>query len=233
MEIKNVLIVGAGHGIGLGLVQSLIDQFPQAQVFATYRNEERANELLKTSALTKQLDPSNEVELYEYFKTLPDFDLVICTIGALQKPEKSLRDISVESLSEAFKVNAAIPMLICKHAKARLNKTSENNLIFLSAMVGSISDNQIGGWYGYRAAKSALNQLIKTASIEYSRAGYKTKLAVIHPGTTETDLSKAFLGNVKHRVWTPIESARNILNVIRELKSTGEFKNWDGTTIPW
>lgn len=233
MEIKNALIVGAGHGIGLGLVQSLLEQFPNSQIFATYRDEKRASELLKTSAHSKCIDPSVEEDLLEYFKTLPELDLVICTIGALQKPEKSLRDISIEQLSEAFKVNAAIPMLICKHAKPRLNKTSENYLIFLSAMVGSIGDNQVGGWYGYRAAKSALNQLIKTASIEYSRAGYKTKLGVIHPGTTETELSKGFLGNVKHRVWTPIESAQNILKVIGDLKSTGEFKNWDGTTIPW
>lgn len=233
MEIKNALIVGAGHGIGLGLAQSLIEQFPKSKIFATYRDKTLAAKLLATSAVSKQLDPSDEIELSEYFKTLPELDLVICTIGALQKPEKSLRDISIEHLSEAFKVNAAIPMLICKHAKPRLAKTNENYLIFLSAMVGSIGDNQVGGWYGYRAAKSALNQLIKTASIEYSRTGYKTKLAVIHPGTTETDLSKAFLGNVKHRVWTPIESAGNILKVISELKSSGEFKNWDGTTIPW
>ncbi len=233
MEIKNALIVGAGHGIGLGLAQSLIEQFPKSKIFATYRDKALAAKLLSTSVVSKQLDPSDEIELSDYFKSLPALDLVICTIGALQKPEKSLRDISIEHLCEAFKVNAAIPMLICKHAKSRLSKNDDNFLIFLSAMVGSISDNQIGGWYGYRAAKSALNQLIKTASIEYSRTGHKTKLAVIHPGTTETDLSKAFLGNVKHRVWTPTESAANILTVIGDLKSTGEFKNWDGTTIPW
>ncbi len=233
MKIENALIIGGGHGIGLGLAQSLLESNPGSNIYVTYRKEELASELLQTKAVAKRVDPSSETELEEYFEQLPKLDLIVCAIGALQNPEKSVRDLNIEALTKAFIVNAAIPSLICKHAKKCLDRNTESSMVFLSAMVGSISDNAIGGWYGYRASKAALNQLIKTASIEYTRGGYKTKLALIHPGTTETELSKNFLGGVKHRIWTPKESAENILHVIDHLNESGVFKNWDGTTIPW
>tara|TARA_R110000868_G_scaffold117600_13_gene312458 strand:+ start:28207 stop:28908 length:702 start_codon:yes stop_codon:yes gene_type:complete len=233
MNIQNILVIGAGHGIGLGLVQSLQSKYPGANIYASYRNQERASGLLALSVQTTQLDPLDEEQSESYFKSLPKLDLVYCAIGALEHPEKSLRDLNIDGLLQAFKVNAAIPALILKYAKAKFDRTSPSRLIFLSAMVGSIRDNELGGWYGYRAAKSALNMLVKTASIEYARSGLQTKLAVIHPGTTETELSRAYLGSVKHRVWSPLQSAEHIIEVSLDLDDSGVFKNWDGTTIAW
>ena len=108
-------------------------------------------------------------------------------------------------------------------------------LLALSAMVGSIDENEIGGWYGYRASKAALNMMVKTISIELKRSGFKTQVGAIHPGTTHTALSEKFIGTVRHKVWKPLESAENILKVIDGLSphETGFFKNWDGRTIAW
>ncbi len=233
MNIQNILVIGAGHGIGLGLVQSLNSHFPGATIFATYRNKTKASGLLELALQTTQLDPQDEARVESYFETLPKLDLIYCAVGALESPEKSLRDLSVDGLVQSFKINAAIPGLILKYAKKKFDRTSASRLIFLSAMVGSISDNELGGWYGYRAAKSALNMLVKTASIEYARAGLQTKLAVIHPGTTDTELSRAYLGSVKHKVWSAKQSAEHIIEVSLNLDESGVFKNWDGTTIAW
>lgn len=229
MNYENVLIIGAGHGIGLGLVK----QISANNIFATYRVRERAAGLLELPVSSHQVDPCDEQQLEQFFKQLPPLQLVISCVGMIATPEKSLRDIDIAKMTEIFRVNAASAALIAKYARTKFNRNETSCLAFLSAMVGSIEDNSLGGWYSYRASKCALNMLVKTIAIEYQRSGLKTKVTAIHPGTTETDLSRDYLGAVKHRIWQPQESAKNILDVIGNLNASGVFKNWDGSDIPW
>ena len=108
-------------------------------------------------------------------------------------------------------------------------------LVTISAKVGSISDNKLGGWYGYRASKSALNMFIKNISIEYKNRKAPCIALAIHPGTTDTELSKPFIARSKLTIHTPEQTAENILNVIdsKRLEDSGKFLSWDGTEIAW
>ncbi|MEM9137970.1 MAG: SDR family NAD(P)-dependent oxidoreductase, partial [Cyanobacteria bacterium P01_F01_bin.42] len=121
-----------------------------------------------------------------------------------------------------------------KHLQPLLKHKSRNVLAFVSAKVGSIEDNQLGGWYGYRASKAALNMLIKTTSIEYSRRSPQTLVLSLHPGTTDTDLSKPFQRNVPPGKLFPVErTVRQLVDVINGAEQSGQFFSWDGSIIPW
>ena len=250
-SVGSALIIGGGRGIGLGLVTKLLERNPTIKLWVTYRDMQRSKGLMKlkvrfpTHLRAVKMEPTQESDLEGLAKVIKDeapeglLDLVIVAPGILHapggRPEKSLRDIDLEQLTEVFTTNAFITPMVAKHMKGLLSRTRSSSFVALSAMVGSIEDNALGGWYGYRASKAALNMFVKTIAIELKRSGYKTRVAAIHPGTTETELSKLFLSGVKHKVWVPNESATNILNVINELKpdEVGAFKNWDGTTIAW
>lgn len=231
----NCLIIGAGHGIGFAIVENLMKS-KSCNIQATYRDSAKnmLSQIEHERIITYQCDPTNEAELTKVSKNLEKVDLLINCVGILGpqgKPEKSLRDIDISKLEETFRVNSFVTPLIAKVFKSKLNESA--SFVTLSAMVGSISDNHLGGWYGYRASKAALNMFIKTISIELGRLNKGYKVLAIHPGTTETDLSKNFLSGVKHKVWSPKGSAENILKVIEDNKANGQFYNWNGEIIPW
>lgn len=236
---QNILIIGAGHGLGLALALECQKRYPQAKVRTTYRREEKADGLLNSGLSANQLDPLEEDEVEKFCKDLPQLDLVINCVGMLSNesfgPEKSLRDINVDQLTEVFRVNSFITPLWAKHLKRKFSKDTSSVFATLSAMVGSIGENEIGGWYGYRASKTALNMFLKTIAIELERSRYLTSVVAIHPGTTKTNLSEDFLKGIKHKVWEPSGAAQNILNILEKCPSegTGLFKNWDGRTIAW
>ncbi len=168
------------------------------------------------------------------------FELIVCCIGTLHNevvaPEKKLADLDKAKLLEYFRVNTIIPSLCLKHFHGLLNKHEPSRFVFLSAMVGSIEDNRLGGWYGYRSSKAALNQMIKTASVEVRRKNKNACLALIHPGTTIGPLSKPFSSRIAdNKIYNPEQSAERILNVAMSLEpqQTGSFFNWDGRIIPW
>lgn len=239
MKVKNILVIGAGHGLGLGLVKECLSRYEGGEVFATYRLPEKAQELLALSVNTFQIDPLSEESVADYVKTLPQMDIVINCVGVLHNndfgPEKSLRDINIEHLTTQFQVNSMVTPLWGKYLKRSFSKDTASVFATLSAMVGSIGENEVGGWYGYRASKTALNMFIKTMAIELERSGHKTSVVAIHPGTAHTDLSRPFVTGVKHKVWQPQEAASNILKVLEACpdEGTGIFKNWDGRTILW
>lgn len=245
-ELRRAVIIGAGHGIGHALVEVILSQAPQAQVFATYHRRENAQPLfdLQTSALKIQaLDPLNESSLADAAQNISDWgtiDLLINATGFLHNdqfsPERSIASIDLAQLQHTFNVNAFVTPLLAKALKTCMAKDQASAFVALSAMVGSIGENKLGGWHSYRASKTALNMFIKNIAIEFSRTGLpRCSVLAIHPGTTDTDLSRPFSKNVKHQIWTPAESAGHILNTIAKASSegTGLFKNWDGETIPW
>ena len=149
-------------------------------------------------------------------------------------PEKALSRLTPEGLERNFAINAIGPALLMKHLLPLLPREGRSVYASLTAKVGSITDNGLGGWYSYRAAKAAQNQLIRTASIEVRRRAPEAVLVALHPGTVRSDLSEPFAKSGLN-VMEPETSARAMLDVIDALgpNDTGTFRSYDGTVLPW
>ena len=248
-SISNAVIIGGGHGIGFSLVQELLNRAPHCRIFSTFRQEDQASLLLALAEsnpevlVVEQVDPSNEEDMKSFFDkvahNVEHLDLVLNCVGFLhdesRKPEKSLKDISIDKLVYSFTVNAAVTPLLAKVFLPLIRGKEISILASLSAKVGSIGDNRLGGWYGYRASKAALNMFIKNLSIEFSRQNNSCIALAIHPGTTETDLSKPYVGRSQLKTHSPSETAANILNILdgKVLSDSGKFFSWDGVELPW
>ena len=167
------------------------------------------------------------------------FDLVFVATGILHNdkeifPEKSIKDIDIDKLKKVILVNTIGPTLIGKYFIPYLRKDEKSVFAFLSARVGSISDNKLGGWYSYRASKTALNQIIKNFSIEIKRTNKNAIFVGLQPGTVKSFLSKPFERNVKEdNLFTPEYSAEKLLQVINDLSpdDSGKFFAWNGEEI--
>ena len=245
----NVLIVGASQGIGLGFVKALLQQDNTQQIFATYRNADTAKELFdladRYSGLTcLQVDITQESQIAAAIEqiqgSVQQLHLVIYCVGVLHEgdltPEKSLRQVNAENLLYSFQVNSIGAVLLAKHLMPLFKKTEKSIFASISAKVGSIGDNRLGGWYGYRASKAALNMFLKTTAIEYSRRCPKTIVVALHPGTTDTRLSQPFQKNVPEGKLFPVAKTVDLLSQVisnLEQKDSGEFFAWDGTRLPW
>ena len=164
------------------------------------------------------------------------FQLIINTIGVLHTsewmPEKRLDDMSSDQMMELMQINAICPALTIKYF-SKLLDANHSVLATLSAKVGSIEDNRLGGWYSYRASKAALNMLIKTAAIEFARTKPNTALIALHPGTVNSSLSQPFRGEQIGR--PPLDAAGDMLEVIESLKKqdSGTFISYSGERLPW
>lgn len=165
------------------------------------------------------------------------FDLIFVATGALELhgrgPEKSLRHVTPEAMLDQFRLNCLGPSLILKHAVRLMPRDARCVFAALSARVGSIGDNGYGGWYAYRTAKAALNQMIHTGAIELARSHKQSICVALHPGTVETPLTEKYARG--HPTVTPPEAVRNLLSVIDGLTpgDTGLFYDWAGTRVPW
>lgn len=247
---KNILIIGASRGIGLGFVRMLLEQEERVNIYATYRRKETAQELFKTqieysqSLKLLQLDITEEEQIANLSKQLKqeisELHLVINCVGILHesniKPEKSLRHVNTENLLTYFQVNSIASVLLAKHLLPFFRNFHRSIFATISAKVGSIGDNYLGGWYGYRASKSALNMFLKTISIEYKRTCSHTIVVALHPGTTDTSLSKPFQKNVApEKLFSVERTVKQLLTIIDNLTDddTGQFFSWDGSRLPW
>ena len=246
----NALIVGASQGIGFGFVRSLLQQDNIQHIFATYRHPATAQELLALKSQhgdrlqCLQVDITVESQIAAASKKIKEsvkqLHLVIYCVGVLHdqnlSPEKSLRQINPENLIYSFQVNSVGAVLLAKHLMPLFNKTERSVFASISAKVGSIEDNRLGGWYGYRASKAALNMFFKTTAIEYSRRCPKTIVVALHPGTTDTRLSQPFQKNVPPGKLFAVEKTVRLLSQVisnLEQKDSGEFFSWDGSQLPW
>ena len=165
-------------------------------------------------------------------------DIVMVATGLLHDgelmPEKSLKELSAEKFQRLFNVNTILPALIAKHFLPKLNRDHRSLFAVLSARVGSISDNQLGGWYAYRTSKAALNMIIKNAAIEMSRRNKQAIIVGLHPGTVDSNLSQPFQGNIADgKLFTPAFSAIKMLAVLESLTpgDSGRCFAWDGKEI--
>jgi NAD(P)-dependent dehydrogenase (short-subunit alcohol dehydrogenase family) len=147
-----------------------------------------------------------------------------------------MREIDIAGLSRLFAINAAGPALVAKHFLPKLRKGSKTLFASLSARVGSINDNRLGGWYSYRASKAALNMLLKTLAIEHARLRPDSVVAGLHPGTVDTELSRPYTSRTpEQQLFTPETSARHLIGVMDQLgpEDSGGVFAWDGSRIEY
>lgn len=221
--MDRALVIGASGGIGRALVAALTAQ---------------GVDTVELSRSGDGLDVTDEASVEAHLGALDGpFDLVFVATGALELdgrgPEKSLREVSAETMEAQFRLNCVGPSLVLKHAARLLPRDRESRFAALSARVGSIGDNGLGGWYSYRTAKAALNQMIHGAAIELRRTHKQSICVALHPGTVETPLTAKYAGG--HSTVTPEEAARNLLGVLEGLSpaDTGGFFDWAGKAVPW
>lgn len=238
----NIAVVGANGGIGGALIRTLSKNSDEINVAAIARGQ-RIN--ADFNGLTAELELENENSIIEAAnrieQNLGTLSAVYVATGLLHEnggvqPEKSSRNLDSYALDRLFKINAIGPALIAKHFIPLLRKDSKSVFACLSARVGSIKDNNLGGWYAYRASKAALNMILKTLSIELSRTNQNAICVGLHPGTVDTALSKPFQRNVPaEKLFAPEKAANALLSVVDNLKpiDTGQCFAWDGEKIPF
>ncbi len=229
------LIIGAGD-IGKSMSDYLKNVSPYLNVVLCGRNLTNQNGIY--------LDLENDNSFTSFEKQISRFNkplrLVINTSGFLHsnlvKPEKRLSHVNRSNIIKNFSINAFAPILIAKSIEKFIRPELPFSFASLSARVGSIGDNRMGGWYSYRASKAAQNQFLKTLSIEWRRKFPFSIVSILHPGTCNTKLSKPFQASVPNgKLFTPSQSSEYLINIISEQKTSdsGKFLAWDSSTIPW
>ncbi len=221
--MQQALVIGASGGIGSALSSALI---------------EKGWQVTGLSRSIDGLDITSEASVAQHFGALAGpFNRIIIASGALEieghAPEKALRQLSSEAMAVQFAVNTIGPALVLKHAIRLLPRDDAAVLAALSARVGSIGDNRAGGWHSYRAAKAALNQIVRGSAIELGRTHKQTICVALHPGTVATAFTEKYLG--RHPAVAPAEAAANLLGVLDGLSpaDSGGFFDWAGKSVPW
>ena len=224
--LANAVVIGATGGIGAALADAI--------------EEEGASVLRLGRSLTGagHIDIEDEASIAAAAARIGSPALVIVATGLLhegdRRPEKAMAELDPAWLMRQFQVNAIGPALVAKHVLPVMPRTGRTVFAVMSARIGSIGDNRLGGWYGYRAAKAALNQLIRTLAIEHKRRNDRSIVVGLHPGTVDTGLSKPFQANVaRDQLFTPDRAAVQLLDVIDGLKApdTGKLFDWQGHEI--
>ena len=226
----SALVVGQG-GIGSAISELLNQECPGLTVLPLGRRSQPRLDLCCDEDLE---------ELSGWLQQQPPLRMVINTAGWLHEggrgPEKRLQAIQRSGLEQAFNINAFAPILLAKAVAPALGHGQPCWFASLSARVGSIGDNHLGGWYGYRAAKAAQNQLLRTLALEWKRRLPLACVSLLHPGTTATELSAPFRSAVPaEKLFSPQRAAGHLLDVLAQQKpeDSGRFLAWDGSVIPW
>lgn len=237
--VANVAVVGASGGIGRAAVRILSDDPSVSLVHAFSRKTTNSRDG-KVHHLPLSLQDEQSIQsAVDVATSSAPLDLVLVASGILHRdraiqPEKTMRELSARAMSEVFDVNTIGPALIAKHFLPAMRKDGKSVFAALSARVGSIADNRLGGWISYRASKAALNMVVRTLSIEQGRRHPESIVVALHPGTVDTALSKPFSGSVSEEsLFTPRISATCLLKVIDGLSvaDSGGFFGWDGRAI--
>ena len=221
--MTKTLVIGSSGGIGSALVRAA---------------EARGDTVTGLSRSRDGFDITNAGVVEDQLEALnAPFDLVIVATGALEingaAPEKTIKGLDPQAMMDQFTLNALGPALVLSHASKLLPRDRRSVIAVLSARVGSIGDNRIGGWISYRSAKAAVNQVVRTASIELARTHRECVCVALHPGTVQTAFTEKYLG--RHPSVPADEAAQNLLSVIDGLgpKQTGHFFDWAGQEVPW
>lgn len=231
----HAVILGGGGGLGAAFVDCLQTALPNARLSVLAR---------RPKAQQIACDITDETSLAAAAEKLaahPPIDVLVNATGLLHDseaeiaPEKSLRQIEAAIMAQVLAVNAIGPALVLRHFLPLMRKDGKAVMAHLSARVGSISDNRLGGWYSYRAAKAAQNMIVKNAAIEVARRHRDLLIVGLHPGTVDTKLSAPFQGNVAAgKLFSPQQSAGYLLHVLDGLsrEDSGHVFDWQGQQIP-
>jgi len=234
-------VFGASGGIGGAVLAALESNDRVGDIFAYSRSPERV-EALRASVQSLDITDENHIaRAAEEAASGAPLDLVFVATGILHRhtsvqPEKTMRDFDAEVMLEVFRINAVAPSIIAKHFLPTLRRKSKTVFAALSARVGSIGDNRLGGWASYRASKAALNMLLRTLAIEHTRRNKTSVVVGLHPGTVDTRLSKPFQANVPDdKLFSPDRAAAQLLDVIDGLgpDDSGGLFAWDGKRIDY
>lgn len=221
--MKNVLILGASGGIGSALCTSCAA---------------RGDCVTAVSRSKDSFDITDATSVAHHLGNVSGpFDLVFVATGALEidgaTPEKTIKQLNPQAMMDQFALNAIGPALVLSHAAKLLPRDRGAVIAVLSARVGSIADNKQGGWISYRTAKAAVNQVVRTASVEIARSYPQATCVALHPGTVQTAFTQKYLG--RHPSVPASEAADNLLRVVEGLTpvQTGMFYDWAGKEVPW
>jgi NAD(P)-dependent dehydrogenase (short-subunit alcohol dehydrogenase family) len=221
--MRRALILGASGGIGSAIADELFRRNVEVTGLSRRDDGLQITDEASVEACLGRLDA--------------DYDLIFVATGALEiagaRPEKILGQLSAQAMMDQFSVNCIGPSLVLKHARRLMPCDRRGAFVALSARVGSIGDNRLGGWYAYRTAKAALNQMLHSAAIELVRTHPQMICAALHPGTVETEFTRKYVG--RHPTVSAAEAAENLLQVIDALtpEQTGGFFDWSGAEVPW
>ncbi|MCH8537517.1 MAG: SDR family NAD(P)-dependent oxidoreductase [Alkalimonas sp.] len=235
--MAKVMIVGASGGIANGLMQHYLAAGWQVDALS------RQPAIIEQEGLNwYQLDESNEVVLNDTLEQCfsDTVDVIFLCQGWLhdeaRQPEKAIAQLKPAQLEQALTINLFSPARYLQALMPWLFRTPNIRVLVLSAKVGSITDNSLGGWYSYRISKAALNMLVKTASIELRRRNKTASLVAVHPGTTATALSAPFQARVpEQQLQQPAETAARLAKVAAALtcEQSGHLLHWDGSSLPY
>lgn len=252
------LVQGASRGLGLEFVRQLLLR-PEQTVVATCRRPDTAEQLQQLQAEHRErlhivpldctAETSIEAAASQVSQLVPNLDLLINVAAVLHgkrlTPETALSRVTQANLMTSFQTNTFGPILVSKafapllvNAAKQTGANAERPAVIanMSARVGSVGDNRLGGWYSYRSSKTALNQLTKCMSLEFERKRQAVSCILLHPGTVDTDLSKPFQKNVApEKLFDRERAIRQLLGIIDRttMKETGRYYAWDGQEIPW
>lgn len=229
MVERTAVVIGARGGIGSAFADALDQDSAYGHVIRFHRESAVPVDILDEASIAAAAASLADSGL--------SIQLVLVATGLLHSddkgPEKSLRELDPEWMMQNYRVNAIGPALVAKHFLPLMAKTGPIFFAALSARVGSISDNRLGGWHSYRASKSALNMLIRNIAIEWQRKNPQSVIVGLHPGTVETALSAPFKGNPAHERFTPARAARDMLSALQQLDpdQSGQIFAYDGSVI--
>ena len=237
LKQMNICIIGSTGAIGNAFLEHYSADNKVTNIYSFSRSKLKIDK--NSSVKNFQIDIENENSIKRASEEVRGvaLDLLIVSTGILYTdefgPEKSIRDLSFDKFDKIFKANTFGPAIIGKYFLPLLNKSSISKMCFLSAKVGSISDNRLGGWYSYRASKTALNQIIKNFSIEIRRSNKQAIVVGLQPGTVSSKLSEPFTRSGQSNLFSPEESVKHLINVINELEPSknGLMLSWDGSII--
>ncbi len=233
------IVVAAGSGgIGQAMVSALLTRFPDASVYASYFSSDVPFEHERVH--WQRVDLRDAESVRNWAAAIEQVDWVVNCAGFLHDesggPEKSITTIESERLLESIRVNTLPSLLLARYFGPALKRSRASLLAAVSARVGSIEDNRLGGWYSYRVSKAALNMALKTLSIEWRHSHPRGVVAALHPGTNDTALSRPFQRNLPAgQLLQPSDSATLMTGLLADLdpSQSGRFWAWDGESLPW
>ncbi|MGO1297417.1 MAG: SDR family NAD(P)-dependent oxidoreductase [Vibrio sp.] len=234
----NILIIGGSGGIGHALLKHCLRSNAEVTIYATYHSTPPPLE--DDKVIWYNIDAASQSDVLALSQSIPKLDLLINAAGTLHslthRPEKSIHEFDLDFFQHNLNANTIPTLLLSKYFAPHLKAKHTTYFIALSAKIGSIDDNRIGGWVSYRCSKAALNMTIKTISVEWKIKQPQCCIIAFHPGTTDTELSKPFQKNVPAKqLFSADYVAQCLLDLVKDLtaQDTGKFYSYNGEEIPW